>query len=139
MNELTKHEPQSVIVFFDGTRKFISTKQADALFQLSTKQQQFMVDGGMYKFSAISKIITLEEFYRQFPNEKPSGLDYYDGGNEMSVEERIKNYRPEKRINAIKGMLKGLNEFIDNYENPKHSLTLRKDWEQKLELAQKGE
>lgn len=114
MNQLEIRAPQSVIIFIDGSKKFVPTSQAEQIFKLSsTAQKTFILSGGMYNFSSISKILTENEFYQEYPEERPSISTYSELPNYESLEQRIYKYPEERRFEAISGMIKGLKQFID--------------------------
>jgi hypothetical protein len=75
MNKLsTKVDEQSVIVFHDKSKKWVTKAQAEHIFNASCEpgQKGILIDGSFYTFSAISKILSLKDFYDQFPDERPA-------------------------------------------------------------------
>lgn len=134
MNQLTISESQSVILFHDKSKKILPTVKAELLFQLSNKQEQFILDGGIYKFSAIAKIIPIEEYYQQYPSERPT---VYSSNIEITIDELVDELPGDRRIRAHEGMLKGLDQFIVEKKGVinKGTADLRKKMVEKLELA----
>ena len=75
MNKLSiKVEEQSVIVFHDKSKKWVTKAQAEHIFNASCEpgQKGILIDGSFYTFSSISKILSLKDFYDQFPDERPA-------------------------------------------------------------------
>jgi len=135
MNQLQIYDSMSVIMFHDKTVKFLPTVKAEMLFELSSKQEQFILDGGMYKFSAVAKIIPEHEYYQQYPEKRPTvySADY------QTAEEYVEVMTPIKRINALMGIIKGLDQFITKQQAIKgpisNAIKSRALWIEKIELA----
>lgn len=112
--ELRSH----VIVFFDKSYKYISEERATNIMNLSTLPSQegqihgFKLDGNMYKFSSVSKIITVADFQKEYPDlvakeresDKPN-YTYPDG---------VPKTENKYSGGALDGMLKGINQYIVN-------------------------
>lgn len=101
---------ENVIVFHDGSREFITKKQADQLVQQSSSGLKGATFNGNYiAFSAIAKILTAQKYYEQYPDEAPPVRNEY----EMSREEYVPIARTiEQRKEILNGAMKGLQEFI---------------------------
>ena len=62
-----------IVVFHDKSTKEVSQKIADEIMTKScdSKLQGIKVNDNFYKFSAISKIMPIEEFYKEYPDKRP--------------------------------------------------------------------
>jgi len=111
----TKVEEQSIIVFYDKSKKWVTRAQAEYLFNASCEPNKkgVKIDGSFYTFSSISKILSLKDFYDQFPDERPvTTVDHFkDNYGHLGNQQTRK---PTK--NALKQMLSGLATYIR--ENP---------------------
>lgn len=135
MTQITTYEPQSVIIFFDGMKKFLPTDKANKLYDQSSKSPSFTLDGGLYKFSAISKIIPAEDYYLQNPDERPSATEYFESPS--GIEEKIENYTPSKRVKVIKMMMEGMNKFISEFDgDPSNAIAMKGKWEDKIKMVE---
>lgn len=80
-----------VIVYHDGSRKWVSAKVAEMVLIKSCDKdlQATIINGEHFKFSAIAKIIPKEEFFEQYPDERPEEVRntfqdiYGDVGNQQ--------------------------------------------------------
>lgn len=123
---------ENVIVFHDGSREFITKKQADQLVQQSSGGLKGATFNGNYiAFSAIAKILTAQKYYEQYPDEAPPVRNEY----EMSREECVPVARTiEQRKEMLNGALKGLQQYIAERPvgeaRPAMSMLMR--WEEKL-------
>lgn len=74
MSEITPHTLTQVIVYHDGTFKMISEPQASLIFQASTQTDSKSIvtqNLGLVVFSSIAKIISVKDFYEQYPQHRP--------------------------------------------------------------------
>lgn len=69
MNLSTEVKNQSVIVFHDGAKKWISEKQAEFIMNQDGSRKTIILDGSMYNLSSIAKILSYSEYYEQYPPE----------------------------------------------------------------------
>ena len=92
-----------IIRFFDGSKKEVSQKIADEIMEKSchSELQGVKINGTFYKFSAISKILTNEDFFIEYPDERP----------EISMPEWIPNEQIRQPTTKAKELMKG--GFID--------------------------
>lgn len=58
-----------ILIYIDGSVKEISEEQKDKIYNYNGKS--FELDGGLVMMSSISKILPLDEYYRQYPNKRP--------------------------------------------------------------------
>lgn len=70
MTELSTERMTQVIVFHDKSHKFITDPQAALIFQASAATGSKFITTpnlGMITFSSIAKVVTVEDFYTQYP------------------------------------------------------------------------
>jgi hypothetical protein len=71
MNELSTQSKSHVIIFTDKSKKFISQLSYDDIMSQSAGDSGGIDIGGNYiRFQSIAKILTIDEFYKQYPEEK---------------------------------------------------------------------
>lgn len=89
MNEISSEVNTRVIIFHDGGKKFITDEQYK--FIMLAKEVGKSIDTpklGFITLSSIARIPTIEEFYEQFPKERPehtrdSFQEHYGGINQQ--------------------------------------------------------
>lgn len=70
-------EDDYFIIFNDDTTKRITKEQAEAVMSASgTSQKFFTLNGALYNFSNIARLIPVREYYDQFPDERPAEHAY---------------------------------------------------------------
>lgn len=134
MNELSSNPITQVIIFHDGSKKFITESQASLIMQSSNGQNKSITTPnlGMISFSSIAKVITLKEYYEQYPDQVP------EYRKETNLNELPKQYETleqqlEGHKNQFKGVLKGLKSFIDEeIKKGNKPLNAIKTYEEKL-------
>ena|SRR3990167_7696267 len=70
-----------VILFFDGSKKFLTTKMAQLILANSLSEAdgfQLPSNAGYIRFSAIQKILLLGEYYQQYPDQRPVQLKKFE-------------------------------------------------------------
>lgn len=143
MNELITDINTAVLVFHDGSNKYITQNQYEALIGQYTNPnlQKIEIGGSLYSKSAISKILTLEEFYEEYPTKKPE----LKGINEISnlyEYDPSKDLRSEKLANkGLEQLLKGLGRYIaeeaaKGNKTPK-AIAMYEQYEKKLNAQKK--
>jgi hypothetical protein len=122
---LTTEVKTNVIIFHDKSKKMITNTQAQIIFKESgTEKKSILIDGSLITFSSISKVLTLEEFYNEYPTEKPNIVPEW--------KETATDYRPLSDVASgnpkwLKGLIKGLKQYItENPESPKAMEMLKK-------------
>lgn len=111
------------IVFMDGSTMEITERAYNAIVELSLKPNTKMVKlkGQLVSLSSISKILTNEEYYEQYPDKRPAPkVPHISELQEVSWEDISKgnfpNYTEERKGNALKFLMKGLQRFVDQSE-----------------------
>lgn len=104
-----------VIVFHDGSRKFITKPTHDAIWSLSgSGQEKLKIGDSLIAFSSIAKILSLSEFREQYPNEQ-TDLFY----KPLTPLLEIPKLTNTKNPLWLKDMIKGLKRYITSTEeNP---------------------
>ena len=104
------------IIFKDGTIEFVSREKYFALIKESGNpaNQKFILRNNQYEFADIKRMVE--------PPKEAIGFDF----NKM-----LSNRTPEKRKQALQGMIKGLEGYIDSdryqgTDKPKQLLELMK-------------
>jgi hypothetical protein len=125
MNEIIISPNYAVLVFHDKSTKFITEDQFNNLVVMYSNPNisKIQIDSNLYAKNSISKILTLDEYYREYPASKP----------EPQKEDQFKKYEglEQKPIgkNGLAQMIKGLKRFIDEekakgIQTPKASFEL---------------
>jgi hypothetical protein len=105
-----------VVIFHDKSKKFISQAAHDAIWNMSsTGSEKLRLGDNMISFSSIAKILTLKEFYTQYPDERRK-LDEkaqieYKNFNGLGYRGIIDSC---KTTFAIESMIRGLKEYISS-------------------------
>jgi hypothetical protein len=102
------NEKNMVVIFHDKSKLFITAKEASNIFKQSGEnQEKIILHGSMYSFSSIQKILTIEEFYKEYPLQAPP--------KEKDITPYVsKIQHPTQKAKEL--LLKGLKQFCD--ENP---------------------
>ena len=118
-----------IVLFHDKSKKEITKEQADKLIEASCSNAQGAnIGGSFYKFSAISKIMSQEDYYREYPEESPEQRNVFE-----ELYGKSRDYTPLERTaeqdkNQFKGLLKGLKKFVDSElakgRKPLHALKM---------------
>lgn len=124
MNEIIIQKDYGVIVFHDKTTKFIDEDQFNALVVAYTNpnQTKLSIGNNLYSKSSISKILSLEEYWKEYPQAKPepkrvNQFDKYDSIIQTT----------DSR-NGLASLIKGLKRFIDK-QNAKNIKTPKAQFE----------
>lgn len=119
MTSLTTDPCTHVIVFYDGTKKFITTKQYQIILEASSRELKSVSTSqlGYISFGAISKIPEIEDYYNQYPEERP---DY-----RAEFQPKIDNRTPEQQERDYQrvrqGIVKGLQDFCKTHSDAKQA------------------
>lgn len=95
-----------VIIFKDGSRKFITKVNYLKLWNFTGNAANFKMEGSSYTMNMIAKLLTPEEFASQYP--KDAKTVYRD----FSAEKPFKWERQSKR--GLEEMAKGVQRHIDS-------------------------
>jgi len=90
-----------IIVFNDDTTKQISKERAEAIMRMSgTSAKFFLLDGQMFAFSNLARLITLGEYYEQFPDERPIIYPQIERPDEDIINYRHRIFSSEKFLSV---------------------------------------
>lgn len=121
MTQLSTEVKNTVIIFHDGSRKFITNRQADIVIsQSTTAAKGIKIDGSFIAFSSISKILTLQEFYNEYPDERPPETQnkvFTTPAGDMLDRVISPLKLKQQRIRAFEQMIKGIKKYIDSDKN----------------------
>lgn len=105
MTEISTETKNYVIIFYDNSRKFITEKVALGLYNSGSKVKEFIVDRERISLASIAKILPLDSFYEQYPDQKPeSVLPKFQGYSNLI------ELAPKR---GLEQMIKGLKRYID--------------------------
>jgi hypothetical protein len=132
-NALSTLTKEYIIVFQDGSKKWITRKAYDALVRFEgDASSKLRIEGNIYKWNDIKKVLNKEEYYREYPENAPQTftLDRVEqvmfGNTERITSER-----------AITGIIAGLKRYISSsdYKGTQAPHELLKKYEKrKLQL-----
>jgi len=103
-----------VIVFFDGGRKFITQEQYDFIIRTTAISKSISTPQlGYIAFASIAKIPEIEDFYQQFPDERPQ---YSRNDFEEKYPDYTHGNQQIRRPTALarEGMIIGLRQYCKN-------------------------
>ena len=113
----TIEQNKHIIVFHDKSVLEITEEQQDKLLLASVSDKKFIkVNGQVINFAGINKILTLGEYYKEYPKEIPQQRDIFkrETYEELSVRELW-----ESNIKRAKGIRDGLLKSIEEKDTPK--------------------
>jgi len=122
MNNLEKYSKKFMLKTMSGGKYIITDVQEKAFRNISDKSM-IIINGNHINTSTITEILSLDEYYRQFPEEIPA-----------YVPETFKaeNVNKSKSINALELMLKGFDSTKNTNSNSR--LSIREKMVNKLSL-----
>lgn len=113
---------QNVIIFKDGSNKWITDPVYQQLISLG-EGEKFTVDGNLYDYNMISKVLSRDEFYKEYPE------------NELPMYPTLKTYNvPIKhdRKRALGCMIRGIKSYINSdYQGTDAPKEILKKWERR--------
>lgn len=111
-----------IIVFHDKSTLEITGVQQEALLEASTSGKFIKVSGHIINFASISKILTLGEYYKEYPDKIPDQRNIFkrETYKELSIRELW-----EKDVKRAKGIKKGLLRSIREKDTPKKQELLK--------------
>lgn len=104
------------LVTMNGTKHTITTEEYNRLMELSL-DDMFVFDGKSIKASTIAETLPLEEFYTQFPEQRPSPV-YANNSSWLEVD-MLDNKSSKTPENALPEMIKGLEKYCKENPNAK--------------------
>ena len=110
-SEITTNLQNYIIVFFDGSVKFITQKEYEAIMTQSTNnflKEIILTDKCKYTFSNMSKVLSLSEYYSQYPDRIP-----HMPPNQHNHQEKLIDLIS---VEGMPSLLRGLKQAIDENE-----------------------
>jgi hypothetical protein len=129
--QLESYQKRFMLKTMGGIKTIISDKQELALRQ-APSNKMVALNGITINTSVISEIIELEEYYRQYPEDRPVTNNYKEVENFKPV-----NMSQERRVKAIESMIKGFKKSMTT--GNKNSEMILKKLELSLNKLKKGE
>lgn len=123
-----------VIITYTGVHYPITAEQEINLRSMSM-DDELTLSGNIVKVRNIADVLTMAKYYETYPKRRPAQTDRYKeipGMGLLGVVEHVKD-----KDYALKGMIKGLKNFINREHPPEGSQSrdILKQMEKKLELA----
>jgi hypothetical protein len=112
MNKLSTIVKENyIIVFLDGSKKETDKETGEKILRLScSAQKTFILDGQLYSFSNIAKLLPIGEYYDQYPDKRPVSTPTF----------KSEPYRPfsiyeqaRKNKHRIESSIKGIKNYIN--------------------------
>ena len=102
-----------VIIFHDKS-KLLTTKQDFDTYVDGKKKgnKGQIINGSAYSFSSYAKYMAIQDFYEQYPAERPNPIV----NNVFPTIDDLLNEVPD-RIKLLKGIIKGLKNYIKSTES----------------------
>lgn len=104
-----------IILFHDRSKKLITTLEYEE-YRLGRKRGARGItlnDGCDYAFSTIAKVLTIDQFYQQYPAERPVEVPI---SKNLPTFDEVLNESPN-RIKALKQTIVGLKRYIASTED----------------------
>jgi hypothetical protein len=122
----------NVIIFHDGSRKFITEEQYTYLLEQQSLGHKSITTPklGYIAYSSIAKIPEILDFYNQYPDERPEYRPEWKG----PVTEPYKSLEEQALATerGRNGLIEGLNKFINQAqgrgENPVHAMEILENY-----------
>jgi hypothetical protein len=116
--QLTTNPKTHVIIFYDKSTQFITSREQELLF--STSQDFVRVSGQVIAVKNISKVLTTQEYYQQYPETRPASYEKSDGSNEehlQDVQYLIAEIKKEVAKPDGRGFINWNNATLYKWEN----------------------
>ena len=124
-----------IILFHDKSKKEITDEQYTKLLEQSVSGAKGIeIGGSFYTFSSMAKIPKKEDYEREYPDEAPEARNVF-----QELYGNTRDYTPielnaEQQKGLMKGLLKGLKQFIDGeLAKGRKPLNALKMYQEKLE------
>lgn len=106
-----------VIIFYDKSHKFITEQQYDFIFSPQATKAGFIHTPalGYFTLSSVSKIMSADEYYDQYPEKRTPYLNYSDSSEIPIYEERTPDAHREYWQKGMHRILAALQQHIDQH------------------------
>ena len=108
-NELSKDVNDYVIIFRDRSKMFINKRVYDFILEESFKPNadKARIGDKIVSIRDMSKILSIEEFYSQYPKERPDTVERFTDKTPYS-------WKKEKGTKNLEAMMRGLKKYIES-------------------------
>lgn len=127
--QISKEINTHVVLTYSGSKHFITSKQELALRGMNDNDR-FYVNDKMVRVNTIKEIMSVEDFYKNNPKERPTYTNYTYSDYSSQISRILSPAKDKNR--ALKGMIKGLNKYIRENPPAEKAKELLKNMEQKL-------
>lgn len=105
----------AIIIFVDKTKLFIGPEDYQRLLNAMADPEikSIKIGQSAYTIGGVSKVLTLEEFYNEYPDQKPAGY----GSSQERDYSNVPDRRGDKIFmrNGLYSMIKGINSAIAEF------------------------
>ena len=124
MNELTIEPKSHVIMTWNKTEHFITQKQHNIVINLGL-QDKIIVDGNLIFGKSIAEILTLDNFYKNFPDKRPQQeLKPFDF---KTISQTMNGFSKERRKKALESMRSGFLTVFNGEPTTSSAKSILKD------------
>ena len=115
----------AILIFKDGSTKWVTDNVYNQLLELGD-DGKFLIEGGMYDIKNVAKVLTKEEYYREYPDNVPPIYTKQI----LEVTKRM----PTKR--ALQCAIQGIKDYISSsdYRGTDAPKEILRSWEHRLDL-----
>lgn len=136
MKKLSVDVKYAVIIFFDKSKLFIDMDQYNRLLIVMSDPaiKQVQIGYSVYYLGGISKVLTLQEFYDEYPSQRPDPRQ----GEDNKYANLPDNRSAATSRNGLASMIRGISKFIrqakSSGQDPTGSINMREKWIQKFKM-----
>lgn len=116
--EITTETKNHVVIFKDKSKKWINDKVFETLFTLENNGK-FSVDGGIYDYNMVSKVLSRKEYYEEYPEDRPQVIKEFEPSKPVKLNAKKRQLILDGIEDAV-----GKNEFYKNIKE----LIAKKDY-----------
>lgn len=124
MTQISTEVKRNIILFKDGSQKWITDSVYQQLVEMS-EGGKFTVDGNMYDYNMINKVLSNEEFYKEYPQNQPPVYNFLE---DLGVK-----FIKHDRKRALEKMIEGIKGYIssEQYRGTEAPKEILKSWERR--------
>jgi len=130
MNDISTEVKTHVIVLKDGGKKFLTKAEYDVVWaDMLASKKEILLNGSMLSVAMFGEVITLQEFYAQYPKERPPVITEFGPGS------GVNGFISAQTIaRNLKSMIKGITQYINghDYKKTQGPIEIRKQMEARL-------
>ena len=105
------------VIFYDGSHIKISARQHEHILNTIDEKPDLIINKAIYKSNSISKIISEDDYFDQYPDQKPQILTQQRDDNYKTF-----NWQKVDSKKALGQMIKGFERvYQENGRDPKES------------------